>query len=83
MQPRDSSSAPVKPVNEYVFVKRDGTRIFAVAYSMTKGSLQYITREGLRRSLALDSLDYDATEKSNEERGNTVNLPKAIMSSDV
>jgi len=69
--------APTQPVEEYVFVKRDGTRIFAVAYSLAKDKLQYITKEGLRRTLPLDALDYDATMKSNEERGNTVTLPGA------
>jgi len=65
------------PVEEYVFVKRDGTRIFAVAYSLAKDKLQYVTKEGLRRTLPLEALDYDATMKSNEERGNTVTLPGA------
>ncbi|HTP68110.1 MAG TPA: hypothetical protein VMJ35_04340 [Dongiaceae bacterium] len=72
-----SPYATVQPVEEYVFVKRDGTRIFAVAYSLAKDKLQYITKEGLRRTLPLDALDYDATMKSNEERGNTVTLPGA------
>jgi hypothetical protein len=66
---------PSAPVYEYVFVKRDGTKIFAVAYSMTKDKLQYVTKEGLRRTLPLNALDFDATQKSNEERGNTVTLP--------
>ena len=66
---------PAQPVYDFVFVKRDGTKIFAVAYSLTRDKLQYVTREGLRRTLSLDSLDFEATQKSNEERGNTVNLP--------
>jgi hypothetical protein len=74
---RSYSYTPVQPVEEYVFVKRDGTRIFAVAYSLAKDKLQYVTKEGLRRTLPLDALDYDATMKSNEERGNTVTLPGA------
>ena len=69
--------AATQPVEEYVFVKRDGTRIFAVAYSLAKDKLQYVTKEGLRRTLPLEALDYDATMKSNEERGNTVTLPGA------
>jgi hypothetical protein len=72
---RSYSYLPAQPVEEYVFVKRDGTRIFAVAYSLLKDKLQYITKEGLRRTLPLDALDYDATMKSNDERGNTVTLP--------
>jgi hypothetical protein len=67
--------APSEPVYEYVFVKRDGTKIFAVAYSLTKDNLQYVTKEGLRRTLPLTSLDFEATQKSNEERGNSVTLP--------
>jgi hypothetical protein len=74
---RSYNYAPTQPVEDYVFVKRDGTRIFAVAYSLTKDRLQYVTKDGLRRTLPLDALDYDATMKSNEERGNTVNLPGA------
>lgn len=66
---------PSEPVYDYVFVKRDGTKIFAVAYSLTKDKLSYVTREGLRRTLSLDDLDFAATQKSNEERGNTITLP--------
>jgi len=66
---------PSEPIYDFVFVKRDGTKIFAVAYSLTKDKIQYVTKEGLRRTLPLDSLDFDATQKSNEERGNTINLP--------
>jgi hypothetical protein len=80
-QPRENANAPLKPVNEFVFVKRDGTRIFAVAYSLMNGKIQYVTKEGLRRTLTLDALDFDQTEKSNEERGNTINLPKPLSSS--
>ena len=80
-QPREDTYAALKPVNEYVFVKRDGTRVFAVAYSLLKDKIQYVTKEGLRRTLVLDSLDFDETEKSNEDRGNTVNLPKPVASS--
>ncbi len=68
------------PVSDYIFVKRDGTKIFAVAYSLTKDKLQYVTKDGLRRTLSLDALDYEATEKSNEERGNTINLPRPLTS---
>lgn len=66
---------PSEPVYEYVFVKRDGTKIFAVAYAFAKDKLQYVTKEGLRRSIPLDALDLPATQKSNEERGNTINFP--------
>jgi hypothetical protein len=68
------------PVSDYVFVKRDGTKIFAVAYSLTKDKLQYVSKDGLRHTLSLDALDYEATEKSNEELGNTINLPRPLSS---
>lgn len=68
------------PVSDYVFVKRDGTKIFAVAYSLSKDKLHYVTKDGLRRSLSLDTLDYEATQKSNEELGNTINLPRPLTS---
>jgi hypothetical protein len=66
---------PSEPIYDFVFVKRDGTKIFAVGYSLSKDNLQYVTKEGLRRTIPLNALDFDATQKSNEERGNTVNLP--------
>lgn len=73
--PSPAYSAPSEPVYEYVFVKRDSTKIFAVAYLLTKDNLQYVTKEGLRRTLPLTALDFEATQKSNEERGNTITLP--------
>lgn len=66
---------PAEPVVEFVFVKRDGTTFNAVAYTLLKGKLQYITKEGLRRTVPIDSLDLDATQKSNEERGTTIDFP--------
>ncbi len=66
---------PSEPVAEFVFVKRDGTTFNAVAYTLLKGKLKYITKEGLRRTVPLDSLDLDATQKSNEERGTSIDFP--------
>jgi len=60
---------------EFVFVLHDGGKIYAVAYSFLNDKLQYVTKEGVRHSVTLDSLDWDATQKSNEELGNTINLP--------
>jgi len=69
------SYTPTEPVVEFVFVKRDGSTFYAAAYFVLKDKVQYVTREGLCRSVSLDSLDPDATHKFNEERGNTVDLP--------
>lgn len=66
---------PAEPVAEFIFVKRDGTTFNAVAYTLLKGKLQYVTKEGLRRTVPLDSLDLEATQKSNEDRGTTVDFP--------
>jgi hypothetical protein len=67
--------APQRDVPEYVFVRRDGTVFFAVAYSWEKGSLRYVSSEGLRRSVARDTLDLDATQQFNEQRGMTFRSP--------
>jgi hypothetical protein len=76
-----STYTPTEPVAEFVFVKHDGSTFSAVAYSWTKDKLQYVTKEGMRRATGIDTLDLPATERMNEERGNTVNLPKALTSS--
>jgi hypothetical protein len=66
---------PQPDVPEYVFVRRDGTVFFAVAYSWDQGSLRYISSEGTRRSVSRDTLDLKATEQFNEERGLTFRSP--------
>ena len=67
--PREVVPAPQLDSAQYVFVQRDGSLLFAVAYSWEKGMLRYITPEGLRRSVGPDKLDLDATEQFNEQRG--------------
>ena len=67
-----SSTGPVAPVRdaaEYVFVRRDGSLLFAVAYSWDNNTLRYVTRDGFRRSIAREALDIDATQQFNEQRG--------------
>lgn len=77
---RSNSSDFIKSLSEFVFVERDGTKIYAVAYSFLNDKLQYVTKEGVRRTVALDSLDLDATQKQNEDLGNTINLPTPMPS---
>jgi hypothetical protein len=67
--------APVRDVEQYVFVKRDGGLEFAVAYSWVDGSLRYITPEGKRRTISRDALDLNATEQFNEQRGVEFHAP--------
>jgi hypothetical protein len=72
---RASSNNLNDSLAEFVFIQRDGSKLYAVAYSFMKDKLQYVTKEGVRHSVALDSLDLDATQKLNEQLGNTINLP--------
>ena len=66
---------PPRELEEIVFVRRDGTLVFAVAFSSSGGQLTYITREGLRRSLSLSDLDLESTHRWNEERGTSLHRP--------
>lgn len=66
---------PVPAQLEYVFVKRDGTLIFAVAYSWINDRLQYVTQEGIRRTIPRNTLDLDATQQFNDQRGVPIQPP--------
>ncbi len=70
-----TASATPRETDEYVFVRRDGTVFFAVAYAWESGTLRYVTSEGLRRSVAREALDLDATQQFNEQRGLNFRLP--------
>jgi len=69
-----ASSAPAEN-EEFVFVRRDGTVFFAVAYTWDRGTLRYITPQGLRHTVTKDALDLDATREFNEQRGLNFRLP--------
>jgi len=66
---------PQRESEQYVFVRRDGTIIFAVGYTWDSGTLRYVTTEGFKRSVSMDSLDLDATRQFNEQRGLSFRLP--------
>jgi hypothetical protein len=68
-QVRSRSNSNPPPASEYIFVRRDGTVFFAVAYSWVNGNLQYVTQDGFRKLVSTTSLDLDATMKFNEQRG--------------
>jgi hypothetical protein len=72
-----TSPAPEPPADtsEYVFVRRDGGLLFAVAYSWDNGTLRYVTRDGLRKSVTQDALDMSATQQFNEQRGLSFRVP--------
>jgi hypothetical protein len=67
-QVEEASAAP-RQTEEFVFVRRDGTVFFAVAYAWEIGTLRYVTSEGLRHSVARETLDLNATQQFNEQRG--------------
>ena len=67
--PIEEASAAPRQTEEFVFVRRDGTVFFAVAYAWENGTLRYVTSEGLRRSVARETLDLNATQQFNEQRG--------------
>jgi len=76
--PTPSASAALeRPADQYVFVRRDGTLFFAVAYTWADGNLRYVTSEGLRRSVGGDTLDLAATQQFNEQRGLSFRVPTA------
>jgi hypothetical protein len=58
-----------RQTEEFVFVRRDGTVFFAVAYAWENETLRYVTSEGLRHSVARETLDLNATQQFNEQRG--------------
>lgn len=70
-------AAPERDSEEFVFVRRDGTLFFAVAYAWESGTLRYITSEGVRHTVSGDKLDLDATQQFNEQRGLNFHAPAA------
>ena len=59
---------------EYVFVRSDGSLVFAVGYSWDKDILRYVTRDGVRRTIKREALDLNATQEFNEQRGLSFHL---------
>src|SRR6266852_1551702 len=49
--PVEAASSATPDDEQFVFVRRDGTVFFAVAYAWEKGTLRYITSQGLRRTV--------------------------------
>jgi len=71
----ERAAAPQPDPEQFVFVRRDGGLVFAVAYTWENGTLRYVTPEGLRRSMGRDALDLDATQQFNEQRGLNFRVP--------
>ena len=71
----ETASSAGQNEDEFVFVRRDGTVFFAVAYSWENGTLRYVTSEGLRHTVKQDALDMGATQQFNEQRGLSFRSP--------
>jgi hypothetical protein len=67
---------PLRDAGDFVLVRRDAGLLFAVAFTTGSDRLTYVTHEGVRRTLPLAELDFDATERINEERGTPLQLPQ-------
>jgi hypothetical protein len=63
---------PIRDVGDFILVRRDGRVLFASVFSVVGTQLQYVTPEGIRRTLEISDLDGDATQQMNEARGTTV-----------
>jgi hypothetical protein len=72
-----AEAPPLPDPGEFVLVQRDGRLLFAVAFTAESGRVVYVTKEGLRRSITLDQLDVDTTLRMNEERGSSIQIPRA------
>ena len=75
VQSVDTDTAPLQDSEEFVFVRRDGTLFFAVAYSWENGTLRYINSQGLRQTVNQEALDLGATQQFNEQRGLNFHSP--------
>ena len=73
----ETQQEPLPDPGEFILVQRDGRLLFAVAFTGEPGRVIYVTKEGLRRTIALAQLDVDATVRMNEERGTSIQLPKS------
>jgi hypothetical protein len=66
------ADVPIPDVGNFIFVRRDGRVLFASVFSVVGSQLQYVSPEGIRRTLAMSDVDTDATQQMNEARGTTV-----------
>ena len=72
--PAISPEEAIPDRGNFVLVRRDGRVFFASLFSVVGTQLQYITPEGIRRTLPMADLDTDATEQMNEARGTSIQI---------
>jgi len=73
-QPAEAA-APLPDEGEFTLVLRSGRQLQASAFTRQNDKIVYITPDGGRRSVALNDLDSDATQRVNQERGVPITLP--------
>lgn len=64
--------SPVPDRGNFILIRRDGHILFASVFSVVGSQLQYVTPEGIRRTMDLTDLDAEASQQMNEARGTTV-----------
>ena len=67
---------PAHEAGEFVIVRQNGGLLFAVAFTQGADRITYVTKEGIRRGLAMADIDVDATVRMNEERGTPLQFPE-------
>jgi hypothetical protein len=74
--PAEAPQEPLRDVGAFTLVRRDGTQVSAVAFTIQNDRIVYITSDGLRRSIPIADLDKTATEQLNNDRGTPLQLPQ-------
>jgi hypothetical protein len=67
---------PPPELGQLILVRSDGEVLLAVAFTVSKGRLTYITNEGAKRSFPVSELDKQATQQMNDANGTSVSLPE-------
>jgi len=80
--PVAETASSALPTMRNLFCATGWHGIFCRGVLLGKGTLHYITSQGLPRTITKDTLDLDATRQFNEQRGLSFRLPgvKAIFS---
>jgi hypothetical protein len=73
-QPAEAA-ASLPDEGEFTLVLRSGRQLQASAFTRQNDKIVYVTPDGGRRSVALNDLDSDATQRVNQERGVPIQLP--------
>ncbi len=73
-EPPAPTEAQVPDVGDFILVQRDGRILFASLYTVVGTQVRYISRDGIRHTIAMADLDPEATQQMNEARGTTVQL---------